>query len=63
MKFEGSITPGKIVAVLILLVGCYTALELKDSSVAIIALSITGGLYGWRKMENRKIIQLKNGKA
>lgn len=57
MKFTGNITPTKIASVLILSGGILAGLLLEDSSIVILALSISGGLLGYRKHEERKIIE------
>lgn len=55
MRFRGTISPAKIFAFCILVVG---AIALFRDAQAVTYLSILAGagLYGWRKTEQRKII-------
>ena len=59
IKVTGNITPTKIVAFCILVVGAL-ALYQEAQEVSYLAILASAGLLGWRKHEQRKIIT-KNG--
>lgn len=59
MKFTGNISPTKIIALLILAGACISGVMIDDASVIIMGISVSGGLLGWRKREQRRII-MKN---
>jgi len=59
MKFTGNITPTKIMAAAIFIGSVACSLALSSEAVLIFGTSVAGGLLGWRKHEQRKIITKK----
>lgn len=58
IKIEGTITPAKIYAVLVL-IASVIAMYKGMTDVALFGLAIGGGLYGYRKREARKMMETK----
>lgn len=56
MKLSGTLTPTKIMAFVILTGACISGVILNDAYVVITGITISGGLLGYRKHEQRKII-------
>lgn len=54
IKLEGTITPAKIMSVIIFIGGCLVAIELDNANVALAAIGFSSAVYIGRK----KIAQL-----
>jgi len=61
MKIEGTITPSKIFAVLVLAAGIYLSVQLNSVTVAVIYGSGALALYGVRKLLVKEMMKFKNG--
>lgn len=57
MRFTGNITPSKLFAVLIIVVGAIAIFKDMEA-VTHIAILASAGLYGWRKHEARKMMEV-----
>lgn len=59
MKLEGTVTPAKIMAVIIFIGGCYLAVELDSVKVALAAIAFSSGVYLGRKYLVKQMIKAK----
>lgn len=60
IKWEGTVTPGKIFAVLVLIIGAKLALELASVTIGIATILGCLALYGIRKAIIKEMIKIKN---
>ena len=60
IKFRLNITWSKIMSFLILLVASICAYKTKESSVAIIGMTISAGLLGWRQQKTKEIKKIES---
>ena len=61
MKFEGTITPAKIMAVIVFFGGGYLALQLNSVQLGLAAIGFSSGVYLGRKWIAQQMIKAKNG--
>jgi hypothetical protein len=60
IQFEGTVTPGKIFAVLVLAIGAKLALELASVTIGLATVLGCLGLYGVRKAIIKQMLKIKN---
>lgn len=61
MKFDITITAGKIHAVLVLIAGMIAGLILENDSIVLAAIGFSSLIYGVKKHEERKMRESDNG--
>lgn len=59
MRLEGTITPAKIMALIIFIGGCWIAIKLDNANVALSAIAFSSAVYIGRKYIAQKM--MKNG--
>jgi hypothetical protein len=62
LKLTGNITPTKIMAFVIFLGTLVAGIWLGSVETVIFGTTVSGGLLGWRKSEQRKIITKPKGR-
>ena len=61
MKFSGRITPGKLIAFVIVILGFVLSLQLKEGSSFLSAIAFASLIYGAGKAKNT-IVDFKHGR-
>ena len=61
MKFSGRITPGKIIALIIVVLGFILSLQLKEAAAFMSSIAFASLIYGAGKAKNT-IVDFKHGR-
>lgn len=59
MKLRGDVTPTKIMAFIIFAGAVVSGILLEESEIVLLGILASAGLLGWRKTEQRKILNKK----